>query len=85
MPRLGFFIGQEARLPFDFDQALALAADRKVLIVAPTLDRYARVDDVRTQVRRAGFTTVTLETPAGFNSFKRPLQERVFDWLQSMP
>ena len=28
MPRLGFFVGSETRLPFDFDEPLALAAKR---------------------------------------------------------
>jgi dienelactone hydrolase len=79
LPRLGFFVGHEARLPFDFDEALALAARRPVLIVAPTLDRYARLADVRETV--AAVPGVTLETPVGFNKFGVALQARVFDWL----
>ena len=81
MPRLGFFAGHEARLPFDFDEALALAATRQTLLVAPTLDRYARVADVRAQVERVGAKAITLETPVGFNAFPRGWQEHVFDWL----
>ena len=54
MPRLGFFAGNESRLPFDFDEPLALASPRPVLLIAPTLDRYARVEDVRAEVRRCG-------------------------------
>ena len=38
LPRLGFFVGQESRLPFDFDEVLAAIAPRQTLIVAPTLD-----------------------------------------------
>jgi dienelactone hydrolase len=79
MPRLGFFVGQEARLPFDFDEALALASSRPVLVVAPTLDRYARIADVRTEV--AAVPKVTLETPVDFNRFGRKFQARVLDWL----
>ena len=79
MPRLGFFVGNEARLPFDFDEPLALAARRPVLLVAPTLDRYARVADVRATVKAV--PGVTLETPADFNRFGVRLQARVFDWL----
>ncbi len=81
MPRLGFYIGKEAALPFDFDAALELAAGRRVLIVAPSLDRYARVEDVRAAVGEGKFAGVELETPAGFNQFGRKLQERVFDWF----
>ena len=91
MPRLGFFVGHESRLPFDFDAVLALAAPRRVLLIAPSLDRYARVADVKAEVeearkawrihgREAAFT---FETPADLNRFHRGAQERVFDWLAS--
>jgi dienelactone hydrolase len=81
MPRLGFFEGNETRLPFDFDEPLALAVSpsRPVLLVAPTHDRYARVADVRAAV--AAVPGVTLETPADFNRFGRAIQARVLDWL----
>jgi dienelactone hydrolase len=79
MPRLGFFVGQESRLPFDFDDPLALAAARPVLVIAPTHDRYARVGDVRAAV--APIKGVTLETPEDFNRFGRRFQARVLDWL----
>jgi dienelactone hydrolase len=79
MPRLGFFVGHESRLPFDFDEPLALAASRPVLLVAPTLDRYARVADVRSAA--GAVPGVTLETPVDVNRFGVNLQTRVFDWL----
>ena len=79
MPRLGFFVGNEARLPFDFDEALALASSRPVLLVAPTHDRYARIADVRAAV--GPVAGVTLETPMDFNRFGRKFQARVLDWL----
>ena len=44
MPRLGFFAGQESRLPFDYDEVVALIAPRPALLIAPTLDRYAPVE-----------------------------------------
>jgi len=47
IPRFGLFLGQESRLPVDYDEVLALAAPRPVLVVAPTRDRYAPVEDVR--------------------------------------
>jgi dienelactone hydrolase len=79
VPRLGFFIGNESRLPFDFDEPLALASSRPVLVVAPTLDRYARIADVRAAV--GAVPGVTLETPVDFNRFGVKLQARVLDWL----
>lgn len=79
MPRLGFFAGHESRLPFDFDDPLAIAATRPVLIVAPTLDRYARIADVRAAVNAV--PSVTLDTPEDFNRFGGRVQTRVFEWL----
>ena len=92
IPKLGFFIGQEARLPFDFDQALALIAPRPVLLVAPELDRYARVDDVRREVEAprkiyhmlGREDALRLETPLDFNRFKTARQEQVFGWLDRL-
>ena len=86
MPRLGFFLGTESRLPFDFDAALALAAPRPVLLIAPSLDRYARVADVQEEVNEAAKrwqapSRLTFETPLDFNRFRRDTQERVFIWL----
>jgi dienelactone hydrolase len=93
IPRLGFFIGAESRIPFDFDTALTLAAPRPVLLIAPALDRYARVTDVSAEineVRKAWQllgrpAALKFETPAGFNSFRVEAQEHVFDWLGSLP
>jgi dienelactone hydrolase len=89
MPRLGFFIGYEDRLPLDFDEVVAFAAPKPILVIAPTLDRYVAVADVTRTVeaakqayRREGRDdALRLETPLEFNRFTRPMQERVFDWL----
>jgi dienelactone hydrolase len=92
LPRLGFFIGKESRLPFDFDQALASIAPRPVLVVAPTLSRYARMEDVRREVEasRAVYrllgaeTALELQTPLDFARLPRQRQEQIFDWLQRL-
>jgi len=92
IPRFGFFVGQEDRLPLDFDEVLASVAPRPALIVAPTLDRYARVGDVRQEVAEAGHVyerlgranALRLETPLEFNRFPERLQEQVFDWLAGL-
>jgi len=93
IPRLGFFAGQEDRLPLDFDEVLASVAPRPALIVAPTLDRYARLEDVRREVEEARrvyehygrANALRLETPLEFNRFPERLQEQVFDWLAGLP
>ncbi|MBI4877750.1 MAG: alpha/beta fold hydrolase [Acidobacteria bacterium] len=89
IPRFGFFLGRESRLPVDYDELLALAAPRPVLVVAPIRDRYAPVEDVRRVVeasrgvyRQLGREeALELDTPADINRFSRKTQERVFDWL----
>ena len=89
MPRLGFFAGEEAHLPFDYDRVLALVAPRPALIVAPQLDRYVQVEAVRSEVEAArkvyGFLgraeALCLETPLDFNRFMVDRQEQVINWV----
>jgi dienelactone hydrolase len=89
LPQLGFFVGQEDRVPFDFDEVLALAAPKPVLLVAPELDRYARVADVRREMEGPKKVydllghpeALQFETPMDINRFPRRMQEHAFDWL----
>ncbi|MDR0901249.1 MAG: alpha/beta fold hydrolase [Opitutaceae bacterium] len=53
LPRLGLFAGEEARLPYDYDDLVALAAPRPVLVVQPRMDRDADPAEVRAAVGRA--------------------------------
>jgi dienelactone hydrolase len=89
LPRLGFFVGHEDRVPFDFDEVLALIAPTPVLLVAPTLDRYARIADVRREVETSQKVydllghgdALQFETPEDINRFPHGTQEHAFDWL----
>jgi len=89
MPRLGFFVGQESRVPFDYDEVVSLIAPRPVLLVAPTLDRYARIADVRREIEGPKKVyglfgredRLQVETPVDFNRFPPALQQKTFDWL----
>jgi len=90
MPRLGFFIGHEDRVPVDFHEVLSLIAPRPVLVVAPTLDREARLADVRRAVRAAAdvyaalgdASQLELETPEEYNRFGPESQALVAEWLK---
>ncbi len=87
IPRFGFFVdGRERLLPVDYDDLLAAIAPRPVYVLAPALDRYAPVGDVRRAVETARklHPAITLETPLDFNRFPRQAQERVFDWLAAL-
>jgi hypothetical protein len=89
LPRLGYFVGHEDRVPFDFDEIVALVAPKPALIVAPSLDRYARVADVEREMEPCKRVyallgrpvALSFETPEEFNRFPRRMQERVVDWL----
>jgi len=89
MPRLGFFEGNEDRVPFDFDEVLALAAPKPTLVVAPTLDRYARIADVEREVEASRKIyallghpqALELEMPVDVNRFAHRTQVSAIDWL----
>jgi len=51
-PRLGAFIGRENRLPYDYEDLLAMTAPRPALVVTPRLDYYADPEEVRACVER---------------------------------
>ncbi|MEQ1824862.1 MAG: alpha/beta fold hydrolase [Pirellula sp.] len=90
IPRLGFFVGHERRLPLDFDDVLGLVAPKPAMIVAPTLDRHMSVADVqqgihaaRTYYRAHGSEDkLKLESPTEIGRFTTPIQSLVFDWLE---
>jgi dienelactone hydrolase len=91
IPRLGFFVGHADRIPFDYDEVIALVAPRPALIVAPTKDRYARIADVQREleaaagVYRALGRELEVWTPDDFNRFPVQLQRQVYDWLAKLP
>ncbi len=54
LPRLGFFVGNEARIPYDFHEVLACIAPRPLLVIAPVMDKDAILTDVENCVNQAG-------------------------------
>src|ERR1035438_1514855 len=53
IPRLGFFVGHESQIPYDFEDLLAAVAPRPLLVVQPQLDRDATPADVKSVVEQA--------------------------------
>jgi len=47
IPRLGFFIGHETRLPVDYDEIIASIAPRPVVIISPEFDRDTNIADIK--------------------------------------
>ena len=93
LPNLGFFEGHEERLPVDYDDVMALIAPRPLYVLAPTLDRYHPVEDVRAAVDSVRplynllgrDSALTLETPRGFNAYtifwQADWQSWTYKWL----
>jgi pimeloyl-ACP methyl ester carboxylesterase len=90
IPRLGLFVGQESRLPYDFDDVLALLAPRSALVVQPQLDRDANPSDVHHAVERANKVyalylsagALAIDEPWDYNRLPDSTQDRIIAWMQ---
>lgn len=50
LPRLGPFVGEEARIPCDVEELLALVAPRPALVITPRIDYQSSFPDLRASV-----------------------------------
>jgi dienelactone hydrolase len=91
IPRLGFFAGQEARIPYDFDDLLSAIAPRPVLVMEPQLDRDGTPADVRAAVAQAkkvyGFhqapDKLALYEPWDYTRLPEKSQDWVVQWMRT--
>ncbi len=91
LPRLGFFVGNESRLPYDFHEILACIAPRPILVIAPVMDQDANHEDVTNSVEQAGKVYSLYGNPGGiqifspddFNRFSSGMRENMLEWLQN--
>ena len=89
IPRLGFFVGHEAQIPYDFHELLGAIAPRPVLVMQPQLDRDANGADVQTAVTQArkvyglyGATDkLVLYDPWDYNRLPETSQDWVIKWM----
>jgi pimeloyl-ACP methyl ester carboxylesterase len=89
IPRLGFFVGHEAQIPYDFNELLGLIAPRPVLVMQPQLDRDATPADVRAAVEQAkkvyslyGATDkLGLYEPWDYNRLPTASQDWIVQWM----
>jgi pimeloyl-ACP methyl ester carboxylesterase len=90
LPRLGFFIGEENRLPYDFDEIMAAIAPRPLMIVAPTWDQYASLTEIRncmTEVEKVynlyeDGDNLNVFTPEDYNRFSDEMKQAAVEWLK---
>jgi dienelactone hydrolase len=91
MPRLGLYAGNEAKLPYDFDDLVALIAPRPVLIVQPQQDRDADPASVRNTVKRAQkiYTLkgapdkLKLQEPDDYGRLTDATQTEAIQWMKN--
>jgi len=90
IPRLGFFIGRESQIPYDFHEVLGAIAPRPVLVLQPELDRDANVADVAAAVEQAkkiyslygAAGALTLHRPWDYNRLPNAQQDWAIDWMK---
>src|SRR5690606_36418100 len=77
LPKLGFFVGEEKRIPYDYHEILACIAPRPLLVVAPTWDQYNSFEDVNHVIIEVSSIykfygageRIQLNTPKDYNRF----------------
>ncbi len=90
LPRLGFFIGDEKRIPYDIHQLLASFAPRPVFIISPLLDREADSKDITEAVEVArsiyaiygASSKIQQISPETYNQFGPEIQGLIIGWAK---
>jgi dienelactone hydrolase len=93
IPKLGFFMGHESQIPYDFDDILGMIAPRPVLVVEPQLDRDASPKDVEHAVDQAkrvysiygAGDKLALQEPWDYNRLPNNMLNSTVDWLKANP
>ena len=91
IPRLGFFVGHEAQIPYDFDDLIASIAPRPAMIVEPQLDRdgnpadvHAAIDKARTAyVRQGASASLVLSEPWDYTRLPNSTQDEIIRWMRA--
>ena len=89
LPRLGFFIGNESKLPYDYDELIAAIAPRPVYVLSPLLDREANPVDIHAAVEQArqiyslnnAEEKLILDEPWDYNRLPEATQDRIIEWM----
>lgn len=89
LPRLGFFIGNENKIPVDFAEIISVIAPRSLLVISPELDRHTNLHKVSQSIQEVASVYSFLKapenlhfiTPHEFNEFTTSQQEEMVNWL----
>jgi dienelactone hydrolase len=91
-PRLGAYIGNESRIPYDYHEVLAMIAPRPLVVLSPQYDRENTIADVThcvEEVRKVYSLYGTADqlqqlTPEDFNRYSPETQQLVNHKLKTM-
>jgi pimeloyl-ACP methyl ester carboxylesterase len=91
IPRLGFFVGHEDRIPYDFDDLIAGMAPRPSMIVEPQLDRDGNPADVHAAIdrARAAYTlkgasaSLALSEPWDYTRLPNSTLDEIIRWMRA--
>lgn len=89
LPRVGFFLGNESRIPYDFHEVIAAIAPRQVMIVEPTMDRATSPADVRKAVDEAkkvyalysATDNLALYEPKDYTRLTNETENHAIEWM----
>lgn len=92
LPRLGFFVGNESKIPVDFPEIISVIAPRPLLVISPELDRHADLKQVTDGIQEVASVyslfdaskNLQFKTPHEFNKFTSSQQTELLDWLEEM-
>lgn len=91
MPRLGFFAGEENRIPYDFHEVMACIAPRPLLVIAPLVDKDAHHEDVVKSVDESkkiydlynAPVNIEIFSPNDINRLSPEIREKMYEWLNN--
>ncbi len=91
-PRLGAFLGQETRIPYDYHEVLAMVAPRPALVALPRLDYHSTRKDLDLCLAEVGKVFSLLGGPDklqileidDYNHFSPELQKTVFEQFKRL-
>jgi dienelactone hydrolase len=89
IPRVGFFIGNESKIPYDYDELLATIAPRPVYVYSPQLNRDATAEDVAKAVASArkiyglfhAGDNLALDQPWDYHRLSEKTQDQIIEWM----
>ncbi len=92
LPRLGFYAENPQDVPVDFAEIISCIAPRPLMIISPSLDRYADPDDVKAAMKSVGNVyevfgkpgNLLFRTPLEINRMTEEMNEEVAGYFEGI-